>query len=164
MRLVSLTPRKSLGARLDDLLSTRFALQTLQEPVVRTVDLTLALQQCLAHLDPTCVWRAYRAASAVFCAIARRPVGERGEGGELEVYFVDANAWVYSAALWAHEPQHGWYQNSVLDASYDDEHGWWLGALLRSPTVPHTAPAARAQDFLPLQRPAAQALRVGRSR
>ncbi len=158
MHLIAITATESLGARLEDLLSSRFALQSFHDRLGSAEELSLALRYCVAGLSPKCAWRAYRAAQGVFCAIARVPLrctrtpvtvggaasGSRGGASEeLELYMVDQNAWVYSAAVWAFEPKQGWWLNSVLDPSYDCEHGWWMGALMTPPVASKPTPASQ---------------------
>ncbi len=155
MRLLSITPRRSLRARLDDLLSSRFALQSQQDRITRTEELSPALQCCVNRLAPACAWRAHSAVEGVFCAIARDASRARGAApGDLEAYFVDTHGWVYSAAVWAHDSKHGWWLNSILEPCYDCDNGWWLGALMAPPYETQTESAIVSQDYLQLARPA----------
>jgi hypothetical protein len=143
MRVRSITRPKNLGARrLDDLLSSRFAPQSLHGRLVRRESLSPALQYCIARLTPACAWRAYLTEEGIFCAMARAPVGDGGSlTEELEVYLADQNACVYSAGLWTRDTAHGWWLNSVLPLSYDCDHGWWVGALMSPDVAPGSTAA-----------------------
>jgi hypothetical protein len=145
MRTAAITYRRSLGARLDSLLATRFAAQQAGRRIAAPADLPLRLEHLVHGLAPTCVWRAYRAAERTFFAVARPPAAAQQPqgGGALEAYFLDDDARVYSAAVWEYDPKHGWWLDSVLSLAYDCEHGWWLSAL--------TAPAARDANDVSVQ-------------
>jgi hypothetical protein len=132
MRLLSTALRSNVEERLDEILLSRFATQPLQDRVMRCEELPCELQRCVTGLEPSCVWRAYTSVDGIFCAIARAPLN--GPDRDLEVYFIDAQGWVYSAGIWTHDHQHGWWLNSIVTPSYDSEYGWWLGALM-SPTT-----------------------------
>ena len=131
MRLIAVTSRSSLGARFDHLLTSRFALQSKKNRVSAPGKLPHRLEQCVNRLVPACEWRAYRSAHGIFFAIARTSKsGERPEADAgLEVYFLDADASVYSAVRWEHDATHGWWLDSVLELTYDCKYGWWLDAL-----------------------------------
>lgn len=134
---ISINARSPVGMRLDDLLDSRFALQSAQGRVLRSARLPLRLERCVNRLAPTCVWRAFQGAATMFCAIARTSFEGRQSGGAepLEVYFLDSDAAVYSAAVWEHDSVRGWWLDSLLDLSYDSENGWWLGPLMEPPVV-----------------------------
>lgn len=133
MRLLSMAPVSNVEERLDELLLSRFATQPLQERIMLCEELPPGLRRCITGLESSCVWRAYLGIDGIFCAIARAPLG--GPDRDLEVYFIDSEGWVYSAAVWTHDHQHGWWLNSIVTPSYDCEHGWWLGALMSSQTA-----------------------------
>ena len=159
MRLLSIFPENSLGGRLDDLLASRFALQSMRGAVAHPEELPSRLRSCILSLAPVCAWRAFRAGDGIFCAIARALSGENRASAEgLEAYFLDNNACVYSAALWAYDAAHGWWLDSVLDPSYDCEHGWWLGPLM----IQRVAPDSAASELLQGRRPALLGPRIGR--
>ena len=152
MRLLSIFPENSLGGRLDDLLASRFALQSMRGAVAHPEELPSRLRSCILSLAPVCAWRAFRAGDGIFCAIARALSGENRASAEgLEAYFLDNNACVYSAALWAYDAAHGWWLDSVLDPSYDCEHGWWLGAVLRPRAPIDLSPAAKPPGAVALR-------------
>ncbi len=121
----------TLGARFDGLLSARFALQSKKNRVTVPSRLPPRLERCVARLSPGCEWRAYRYAQGIFFAIARASIsGERSQAeAGIEVYFLDADASVFSAVLWEYDAERGWWLDAVLDLDYHCDHGWWLTAL-----------------------------------
>jgi hypothetical protein len=161
MRLLSILPENSLGARLDDLLSSRFALQSLHDRVAHPEDLPPRLQYCITSLISACAWRAFRAGEAVFCAIARAPSGDNSAStADLEAYFLDNDACVYSAGVWTYDSIHGWWLNSVLNPCYDCEHGWWLGPLMIQRTAPGSTESSALLQF---RHAAPHSQRIGRT-
>jgi hypothetical protein len=137
MRNTAILPSSPLAARLDNLLSSRFALQTRQRRLCAAADLPAPLRQAIRQLVPRCEWRAFGPVDTeVFVAIARAHQREcRATTSALELYQMDASASVYAAAVWEHDPKRGWWLDSVLDPSYDCDHGWWLADLIDMPAV-----------------------------
>jgi hypothetical protein len=148
VRVTTTASRGRLQARLDDLLTSRFTLQSRQARITRTAELPASLESCARNLAPDCEWRAHTTGDEVFFAIARsrpcRPVG--ASAATLDVYFLDVAARVYSAGVWEHEAQRGWWLDSVLVPSYDTEHGWWLADVVRAD---RTWPAAAMRNAVP---------------
>jgi hypothetical protein len=124
----------SPGACLDDLLASRFLPKQWTARIWTESALPGRLQHCARNLPPDSEWRAYGDEDRIFFAVARAHARERplGAAPAVDVYFLDANAAVYSAAVWQYDSRHGWWLDALLDLSYDCEHGWALGVLFES--------------------------------
>jgi hypothetical protein len=135
----------SAGARLDDLLASRFLPRGWATRIWSACDLPRRLEHCARSLSSNTEWRAYGAEDHIFFAIAREHLSapHAEPSAAIDVYFLDDKAAVYSAGVWEHDLKHGWWLDSVLDLSYDCEHGWWLEGLMDAKTSLH--PAAVAQ-------------------
>jgi hypothetical protein len=124
----------SSGALLDDLLASRFLSRQWPYRVRTAGELPARLQHCAINLAPSAEWRAYADEDRVLFAVARAHSGESPSPSSetaVDVYFLDGNAAVYSAGVWAHDGKHGWWLDSVLDLCYDCDRGWWLDALFK---------------------------------
>ena len=141
---------QSSGALLDDLLASRFLPRRWACRIWTGAELPSRLAHCARHLAPDAEWRAYGDEDRIFFAVARAPVGAPQSPAAIEVYFLDDNAAVYSAGVWEHDSQHGWWLDSVLELSYDSDYGWWLPALINSPAS--SAKPARRPALVALQR------------
>jgi hypothetical protein len=131
--------RPSPGACLDDLLATRFLPRRWASRIWSARELSGPLENCAMHLAVGSEWRAYGEDGHIFFAVARaHGAAELSADVAIDVYFLDDNASVYSAAVWEYDPDHGWWLDSVIDASYDCEHGWWVAGL-REPSKPVSA-------------------------
>lgn len=136
MRMTAISPRNSLATRLDDLLATRFTLQSRHHRITCAADLPVPLERIVQRLARRCEWRAFGVAGEVFTTVARarREARTACAAGALEVYLLDTLGMVYSACLWEHDSKRGWWRgwwlDSVLDLSYDCDHGWWLADLM----------------------------------
>jgi hypothetical protein len=134
MMRVTLAPSiQCAGARLDDLLASRFLARREPGRIRSVAGLPPRLEDCVRNLADDSEWRAYGGIHRTFLAIARTHVAESRlpPSVAIDVYFLDENAAVYSAGVWDYDCQHGWWLDSVIDASYDCDHGWWLGALMK---------------------------------
>lgn len=129
---VTVARRTSLGAHLDQLLTSRFLPARLSHRVRVAGELPLCLARCVRNLASDTEWRAYTDDVRMFFAIARRPNDHRqGDAvATMDVYFLDAHAAVYSAGKWANGDGHGWWLDAVLPPSYDSLNGWWLDAVM----------------------------------
>ncbi len=126
-----------LGATLDELLASRFLPRRWTERIWSAYELPEKLQDCVRRLAPNLIWRAYRDEDRTFFAIARVH-GEEAEDEstrEVDLFLLDEQAAVFSAGVWAHDLEHGWWLDAVLPLSFDSEHGWWLDTLLDSRVV-----------------------------
>jgi hypothetical protein len=139
---VSALPR-SPGASLDDLLSSRFLPKQWVGRIWAASELPTRLEGCVRNLVPNAEWRAYSDEGRIFFAVARRHAAlTRAASAEaIDVYFLDSNAAVYSAAVWEYDCKHGWWLDAILDVSYDCDHGWWPDVLMdpQTPTNPRAA-------------------------
>ena len=144
---------QSLGARLDDLLASHFHSNRPVDRIWLSSDLPPRLQRCANKLPPGSEWRAHRDETRVSCVIARTHVRALpliyGQIG-LDVYFLAEDGAVYSAGVWEHNRQHGWWLDAVLDASYDCESGWWFGALVSSAAPTYPEPVSESARHLVL--------------
>lgn len=131
MRAAPIVLAGGAGAHLDELLASRFLPQHWARRIRRAQDLPARLQHRVARLAPDSEWRAYSDGVRIFFAIARlhAPDVARASGMALDVYFLDRDGVVYSAAVWVNDSKQGWWLDAVLDASYDCEQGWWFEAL-----------------------------------
>jgi hypothetical protein len=123
-----MTCRPSVGSALEDLLATRFLPKRWARRVWSAADLPPRLERCVAGLVHGCEWRAYGDEDEVFFAIARQRAGDLhcSTSVSLEVFLLDAEAAVYAAGVWQHDPKHGWWLDALIELSYDFEHGWWF--------------------------------------
>jgi hypothetical protein len=131
------------GACLDQLLTSRFLANRWARRIFSARDLPLRLQRRVEGLPAGSEWRAYSDEDRVFFALARMhlPATARESELALDVYFLDREAAAYSAGVWAHDIEHGWWLDAVLEASYDCEQGWWPDAPAAADETP--APAAQ---------------------
>lgn len=121
----------SPGACLDDLLASRFLPMRGTQRIGSARELPPRLRRYTRDLKPGMEWRAYGDEDQVFFAIARMHAAGRNQTSAIDAYFLDENANVYAAGVWDHDRKSGWCLDAVLQPSYDGEHGWWLGELLR---------------------------------
>jgi hypothetical protein len=128
----------SPGAVLDDLLGSRFLSKRCARRVGSFRDLPPCLERCARGLACDLEWRAYLSDDRLLFAVARLTYAprRRDPATALDVYFMDENASIYSAAVWEYDPLHGWWLDAVLDVSYDCERGWWLDGLIEPQRVP----------------------------
>jgi len=157
---VSALPR-SPGASLDDLLASRFLPKQWVGRIWGASELPERLEGCVRDLVPDAEWRAYGDEGRIFFAIARRhaAVTRASSAAAIDVYFLDSNAAVYSAAVWEYDCKHGWWLDSILDVSYDCDHGWWSDVLIdrQTPTDPRaTAPPSRPLECRGITAPSAR--------
>ena len=129
---VTLARQKSLGAHLDQLLTSRFLPARLARRVRIASKLPICLARCVRNLASHTEWRAYSDDVRIFFAIARRPDGDEQDAAvaSMDVYFLDTHAAVYSAGNWAYGYGQGWWLDTVLPASFDSINGWWLDAVM----------------------------------
>jgi hypothetical protein len=133
----------SIGSHLDDLLASRFLPRRWAHRLWRASELPDRLQSCVRHLAPEFEWRAYSDEDLILFAIGRRHApADQGSTASLDVFFLDDEARVYSAGVWEHDHEHGWWLDRLLELSYDCEHGWWLAGLVD----PHVLPAAAVAE------------------
>jgi hypothetical protein len=138
----NVTPRTArAGARLEDLLASRFLLGREAGRIRSAGDLPFPLEQCAGKLAPDLHWRAYGHDNRIFFAIARAhdDRGRHPSSAAIDVYLLDERAAAYSGGVWDHDIKHGWWLDSVLEPSYACEHGWWLDALLDPPVLRRAA-------------------------
>jgi hypothetical protein len=126
--------RTSLGAQLDQLLTSRFFPARWASRVWMPRDLPPSLERCIRQLAPDTEWRAYSDDVRTFFAIARRSAEHEygASSATMDVYLLDRDAAVYSAGKWAYAREQGWWLDAVLPASYDPQNGWWLNAVMVS--------------------------------
>jgi hypothetical protein len=138
------------GACLDQLLASRFLPNRWARRIFSAQDLPLRLQRRVEDLPAGSEWRAYSDEDRVFFALARMhlPATARESELALDVYFLDREAAAYSAGVWAHDIEHGWWLDAVLEASYDCEQGWWPDAQ-NAPAAADETPAPAAQLAAP---------------
>jgi hypothetical protein len=100
----------STGARLDDLLASRFLPRSWVSRIWSARELPDRLEHCARNLAPNSEWRAYGDDDHVFFAIARAHARESQHDttSAIEVYFLDGNAVVFAAAVWDYDRQQGW--------------------------------------------------------
>jgi hypothetical protein len=132
------------GARLDNLIASRFLSGRWASRVWSSSDLPSRLSRCVGSLTADSEWRAYSDGERIFFAIAREHTDESQvvSATAIDVYFLDDSAAIYSAGVWEYDSKHGWWLDAVLDLSYDCDHGWWHDALLN--TGGRKQPAAAA--------------------
>jgi hypothetical protein len=131
----------STGARLDNLIASRFLSGRWASRVWSTSDLPGGLSRCVVNLTPGSEWRAYADGERIFFAVAREHTNasQVASATAIDVYFLDDTAAVYSAGVWEYDCKHGWWLDAVLDLSYDCDHGWWVDALLDRGSPKHPA-------------------------
>jgi hypothetical protein len=100
----------STGARLDDLLASRFLPRSWVSRIWSARDLPDRLEHCARNLASNSEWRAYGNDDHLFFAIARAHVkdSQHDSSSAIDVYFLDGNAEVYCAAVWEYDCHHGW--------------------------------------------------------
>jgi hypothetical protein len=109
----------STGARLDDLLASRFLPRSWVSRIWSASELPGRLQYCARSLAPNSEWRAYGDDEHVFFAVARAHAKDShcDSSPAIDVYFLDGNAEVYCAAVWEYDCRHGWRR-------HPDTHPW----------------------------------------
>ena len=100
----------SMGARLEDLLASRFLPRSWVSRIWSACELPDRLEHCARNLAPNSEWRAYGNDDHLFFAIARAHArdSQHDSSSAIDVYFLDGNAEVYCAAVWDYDCQHGW--------------------------------------------------------
>jgi hypothetical protein len=100
----------SAGARLDDLLASRFLPRSWAGRIWSACELPDRLEHCARNLGPNSEWRAYGDDDHVFFAIACAHSTDSAQdcAAAIDVYFLDANADVFASAVWDHDRHQGW--------------------------------------------------------
>jgi hypothetical protein len=100
----------STGARLDDLLASRFLPRSWVGRIWSACELPDRLEHCARNLAPNSEWRAYGDDGHVFFAIACAHARESqyDSTSAIDVYFLDGNAEIFAAAVWDFDRHHGW--------------------------------------------------------
>jgi len=143
----------SLGAQLEQLLTSRFLPARRTSRVWLPSELPPRLERCVRRLAPDTEWRAYTDDVRMFFAIAHPAPDQEYDAASasMDVYFLDNDAAVYSAGKWAYTREQGWWLDAVLPPSYDPQNGWWLNAVMVQAEDPLPRCAERSQRPLAIE-------------
>lgn len=131
MRSRAIVRIQSLGSKLDELLASRFLPRRWADRIWSAGSLPESLQHVVRNLAPRAEWRAYQYEDRIFFAVGRehRDASDPAGMASLDLFLMDSNAAIYSAGVWAHDRESGWWLDSVLDATFDSERGWWFDGI-----------------------------------